>query len=211
MSDSVTSIYPVFTPGANDDEFNDESFSGWTAVNSGSQVPTVTEINHVASILHPGGGGAQNLWAYMKSYSPSANDYIEIAFKVGGNNQAYNRAGLIMADGVSFSSGTQAVFFLSFFEAYTILTTYNGYNTDNAGFLGSSIFAITGGSVIFLRLKYEGSNHFRGYISPDGVSWMDATGQQTVTVTPTNIGFFLTPHSGSLPVIMSVHYFKQSA
>jgi len=55
--DPISSLYPVFTVGANDDEFNDSNFSGWTTVNSGSFIPTIIESNHVASIVHPGGGG----------------------------------------------------------------------------------------------------------------------------------------------------------
>ena len=211
-TDPITALYPAFTVGANDDEFNDNSFSGWTAVNSGSQVPTVTEANHVASIVHPGGGSSAYLWAYMKSYSVQVNDYIEIAFRFASVSQAYNRAGLLMANGVSFGSGAQVIYAPSYYQAMTAFSAYTGYNTDDPG--GSNTLQLLntlGCGVTFLRMKYEGSNHFRAYVSADGVSWVDVSGQQTFTLTPTYIGFFLTPYGGGSPLIMSVHYFKQSA
>jgi len=212
LSDSITSLYPVFTPGANDDEFDNESFSGWTAVNSGTQVPTVTETNHVASIVHPGGGSSAYLWAYMKTYSPSANDYIEMAFRTAGANQNYNRVGLIMANGASFSSGSQVVFNMTPSLGNLYVSQYSGYNADNGvASTVASTFITLGSGVVFLRLKYEGSNHFRGYTSPDGISWADITGQVTSTLTPTHIGFCLTPYGASVPYNVSVHYFKQAA
>lgn len=211
FADPKTSLYPTFSPGANDDEFDDSSFTGWTAVNTGTQVPTVTETNDVASVLHPGGGTAAYLWAYMKSYAVQTNDYIEIAFRFGGTNQNYNRAGLIMADGTTFGAGAQTIFCASYVQNDLVLTHYTGYDTDVAGTTPVETLATLGAGVTFLRLKYEGSNSWRGYVSPDGISWADVTGTVSSTVTPTKIGFFLTPYGGAAPIVMSLHYFKQSA
>ena len=212
MADPISALYPAFTVGANDDEFDDGNFSGWTAVNSGSQVPTVTETNHVASILHPGGGASQYLWAYMKAYTMQTNDYIEMAFRFGGVSQAYNRAGLILADGVTFGAGSQIHWAPSFFQSIMSANSYTNYSVDGGGTsVNVPYLASIGNSVIFLRFKYEGSNHFRGYTSSDGISWVAMTAQLTRTLTPTYIGMFLTSYGGTAPLVASVHYFKQSA
>jgi hypothetical protein len=211
MADYITPLYPAFTVGTNDDEFDDNNFSGWTAVNSGSQIPTIIETNHVASIAHPGAGGSAYLWAYVKSYTMQVNDYIEMAFRLGGISQAYNRAGLILADGNTWNAGSQAIFGASTFQNFFNYSSYTNYNTDGGGATYTTPLSSFGMPTSFLRFVYEGSNHFRGYISPNGISWIDSTGQITRTLTPTYIGFFLTPYGGAAPIILSMHYFRQSA
>jgi len=209
--DPISSLYPVFTVGANDDEFNDSNFSGWTTVNSGSFIPTIIESNHVASIVHPGGGAAGDLWAYMKSYTPSVNDYIEMAFNMGGYVQNYNAVGLIMADGVTWTAGKQIVCYARVAAPVTVISSFTGYNTDLSGPYANALIASIGHGLIFIRLKYEGSSHFRGYISPDGISWVEFTTQATYAMTPTYIGFVISPQAGANPFMVSVYYFKQSA
>jgi hypothetical protein len=208
--DPQTAIYPTFTVGANDDEFDDASFSGWTAVNDGSNVPTITETNNVCSISVPGGHAAADLAAYMKTVTPAANDYIEMAFRGAGRTQNHNICGLIMADGSTYTAGVQVLFYFSANENSWPLTRHTGYNTQGT-FTGHTCQTSATMSDMFLRLKYEGSNNWSGWASADGVSWFNATGTIAYTLTPTRIGFFVSSWGGSLPFGWSLRYFRHSA
>ena len=148
----------------------------------------------------------------MKSYTPSANDYIEMAFRFAGVDQNYNRVGLLMADGTTFGSGSQVMWFHSFSQSLVAISPYTGYNTDIGGATTKAMkYSTAGTGTFFIRLKYEGSNHWRGYISADGISWADLTGQITLTLSPTKIGFFVTTYGATSPFVASLYYFKQSA
>lgn len=206
--DPNSSIYPPFVVGADDDEFNDGVFSGWTSVNSGNNVPTVTETNNVASVSLPGGHASAELAAYVKVVTPAVGDYIEIVFRGMGRAQTFNLCGLVMADGVMYGSGTQAIFYASPQEVKWSLNAHTGYNAlSTLNQFDPQYFAAHTDE--FLRLKYTAANTFRGYSSPDGVSWVDVTGPVGVTVTPTVIGFFASTWGGTLPFVWSVRYFRK--
>lgn len=208
--DPQTSVYPAFTVGANDDEFSDGSFSGWTAVNDGANVPTVTETNNVCSISVPGGHAAADLAAYMKTVTPAANDYIEFGFRGVGRAQNYNIIGLIMANGNTYGAGTQVFWHFSPQENMCWLVRSTNYSAVAASAsYGIQTAALCGD--MFMRLRYEGSNNWSGWVSPDGVSWMNITGTVAHTMSPTHIGFLVTSWGGVLPFAWSLRYFKHSA
>ncbi|HVK13353.1 MAG TPA: hypothetical protein VM597_31655, partial [Gemmataceae bacterium] len=208
--DPNSSIYPPFTVGANDDEFSDGSFTGWTAVNSGSNVPNVVETNHVASFLLPGGHANAELAAYMKAVTPAANDFIEIALHGAGVSQNFNIAGLLFADGTTFGAGTQIGWTIDATENLYFAPRLTGYNTQTSQ-TNYVIEAAAKASDTFLRFKYEGSNHWRGYVSPDGVQWVDITGQLTFSLTPTAMGFFVSTYGGANPFCWALRYFKHAS
>ncbi len=205
--DPQSAIYPPFVTGANDDEFNDGSFTGWTAVNSGSHIPNIVETNNIASLLLPGGHAAAELAAYMKVVTPSTNDYIECALHGAGVSQNFNIAGLIFADGTTYGAGTQIMWSIDATENLYFAPRFTGYNTQTSQ-TNYLIEAAAKASDTFLRFKYEGSNHWRGYVSPDGIQWVDITGQITFSLSPTAIGFFVTTYGGGNPFCWSFRYFK---
>lgn len=209
-SDPISTSYPSFTVGTYDDEFNDGSFSGWTLVNSGAHNPTITETNNVASFLMPGSDAGGEMHAYMKAYTAAVGDTVEICIGGGsGRSQNYNIAGVCMADGATYTAGTQVWWYWSPSEGAFTLARMTGYN--GAASLGQ--YAYQAGAVvghdIFLRLKYVSANNWRGYSSPDGISWVDITGDVGHTMTPTYIGFALTTWAGGLPFAWSIRYFKK--
>lgn len=208
--DPQSSLYPPFTPGANDDEFDNGSFTGWTAVNSGSNTPTVTETNHVASLSLPGGHAAAELAAYVKTATPSVGDYVECVVRGAGLAQNFNVAGVLMADGSTYGAGQQAVFHYSPAEEKYVLSDFSGYNTQDV-FNGFNAASIAAAADTYLRLKYSAANTFRGFVSPDGVSWIDVTGPISITLSPTVIGFYVSTWGGTNPFVWSFRYFKHSA
>jgi hypothetical protein len=206
-SDPISSIYPVFVVSGDDDEFSSGSFSGWTLVDSGSNTPTITQVNNIASFLHPGGDAPASLHAWMKHSTPATNDYIEIAWRGMGLAQNFNICGVIFADGDVYGSGNQAVWYYSPDEQKWFLNGFTGFNnkaTTNAYFAEvNSPF-----TDMFLRMVYLGGNNFEGLASPDGISWVNITGPISVTLAPTWLGFFVTVWGGSNPYCFSLRYFK---
>lgn len=207
------SVYPEFTEGANDDEFNDESFTGWTTVEHATPPTLVlTETNNRLSIVHPGGDITAEMHAFMKTVTPSTNDFIEIAFQGLGIEQNFNIAGLIMADGNTEGAGAQVAFYFSPNEANKwALARFTGYNTLSGAITADNPQQATPHSDVFMRLKYEGSNNWSGWCSPDGIGWVNLTGTLARTLTPTHIGFFVTSWTGADPFAWSFRYFKHSS
>lgn len=207
--DSKTSIYTPFTPSGDDDEFDDGSFSGWTAVQNATPVLTITEANDRLSIYHPGGDSAAAFHAFVKARTVATNDWIEVCVKGGGRVTSYCIFGLIAADGTTYGSGKQVLFYNSPNETQAFSAYANGFNSVTINSSQGNIGQV--GTDIFMRLKYVGSGNFRVYASPDGVSWMDtnnATFAHASGVTPTHLGFCLTSWGSSTPYIWSVRYVR---
>lgn len=199
--------YPPFTVTGNDDEFDDGSFSGWTAVQDSSPTLTLTESNDCLSIYHPGGDSAAELHAWVKAQSFASNDWVETCLRVTGIQVHYRIAGLIFADGTTYGAGTQVGFYYSPSEQRWIRTPHTNYNTTG----GITVVNYQNNSIhgdMFLRFKYEGSNNWRGYASPDGISWLDITGSFARTLTPTHAGFFVSTWGGALPFVASLRYVR---
>lgn len=206
----ANSAYATFTPTGNDDEFDDESFTGWTAVTPGSNNPTLTEVGSMLSMAHPGGDAAAALHAWVKQPANGipANTYVEAAFRMLGRTQNFSLAGLIFADGSTYGAGTQVVFQFSPAEASPIRW---GSFTNYSSFVSTgSVTMLTAGpfSDVFLRFRYEGSNNWRGYVSCDGTSWADVTGSFARALTPTNVGFFVSTWGGAQPCTYSWRYVR---
>jgi hypothetical protein len=194
-----------------DDEFNDGSINGsWGRVdNSGHDgYVTWTESGDSLSLLLGNtADAAAELHAYLKSYAMSIGDYIQCHIVGGGKSQDYPLAGLIITDGNTYGAGAQA--FFPYFQTngapYDLSPSeWSGFNnrvafTDN----NSSYF----GTACHLRLKYDASNSFKYYHSPDGISWT-LIGTRSITLTPTHIGVAGSTYGGSTPYVFSFDYFR---
>jgi hypothetical protein len=198
--------YPPFSVTGNDDEFDDGSFSGWTAVQDTAPVLTLTESNDCLSVYHPGGDAAAELHAWVKAQSFAANDWIEVALRLTGIAGAHKIVGVIFADGTTYGSGTQVGFYYSANEQRWVRTPHTNYNTTG----GVTTIAFQPWQVMsdaFIRLKYLGANNWQAYASPDGVSWIDVfSGSFARTLTPTHGGFFVSTWGGSTPMAASIRY-----
>lgn len=203
------SPYPLFVPGVYDDEFDDENFSGWTAVGT-SPVVTTVEKNDKLSCYHPGSDAAAKWYAFMKSCPVGTNQYIETCFRCEGNGQNYPMVGLFLSDGTTFGSGNQINFYYSITEQALILANYTGFNAivsstfvnDNQGFRNSHLF---------LRLTNLGSGAYKGEFSPDGVQWVvvnTGLSGQTLT-TPSYAGFGFSKWGGDKTFVASLEYWRK--
>lgn len=208
--DPRSSIYVPFTSTGIDDEFDDNSFSGWTAVNDGVTVPTIAEAYDRVSLLHPGGGASARLCSYMKTQTPGTNSSIEVGFQMGGRGQSFNIAGLIFADGNTYGAGTQVVFYYSPQETLFVRAPFTNYNAIGTA-TGLSAPARAYPRIILLRFRYEGSNNWSGWTSVDGQQWLNVTGTFARTLSPTHVGFFVTTWGGASPHNFVFDYFRYIA
>ncbi len=204
--------YNGFTASGDDDEFDDANFTGWTLVDAGARTPTALEHYETLNLIVPGTDTTGELHAYMKTRTVNTNDWIEMSFRHVGKVAAstFPHIDLVMADGTTYNAGTQAVFHSLLdngtADQYVELAAYTNYNTLGA----TNSFKLLPGCFRdehLLRFKYEGSNHFRGYVSTNGEQWFDITGQQTVTLTPTAMGFAVGTY-GAAPFNCSIRYVR---
>lgn len=208
--DPRSALYSLFTTTGIDDEFDDGSFSGWTAVNDGSVVPTATEAYDRLSLMHPGGGAAARLCSYVKTQTPGTNSTIEVGFNMVGRSQSYNICGLIFADGNTYGAGNQVVFYFSPQEGSWGRGSFTNYNTNGTITLLSAPSRAYP-RINLIRFKYEGSNNFSGWASVDGQQWSNITGTFARTLSPTHVGFFVTTWGAAQPHNFVFDYFRYIA
>lgn len=204
---SRLALYQPFTVGANDDEFDDGSFSGWTAVNSGSHNPTITEANDVVSMSHPGGDAAAETHGYVKTVTINTGNYVECWVRGNGLRQSFNVFGCVMADGTTYNgSNTQVFWWLSPSQTLYNMEGHTKWNTaGTSSTFTNDLYPYVG---VGLRLVYKAANTFTGWVSPDGVSWINITGDVARTLTPTVAGFFISTWGGAQPYVFTFHYVR---
>jgi len=198
--------YPSAT-GGEDDDFNDGSFTGWTAVEAVTLA--VTESRGRCSVVMPQGGASSNFHARVKAHTFATNDWCEASFRHIGRPQNYMMVGLVMSNGTAHGT-SNAIHWLYY------PTLGNAFRRQaNAGFTADTSAADysfstgAGFGEVYLRWRYEGANTFRGYVSNDGISWIDVTGAYSgYTLTPTHWGFSMGYATPTYPQMMSLAYFR---
>lgn len=198
------------TANAKDDEFNNGSIdASWSRVDNpgNAGLATWAESGDSLSLLLNGGDAAAELHAYVKPYAMQVGDYIQCKMTGGGAVSNFPNAGLIIANGNTYGSGSQA-FFNYFLSAAAVnelsCSEWSGFN-NRVDFIGSAspYFGLS----MHMRLKYSAANTFEYYYSPDGISWILST-SRTITMTPSHIGIAGSTYSGSTPFIFSFDYFR---
>ena len=196
-NDPISSIYPIFTPVSPDDEFSAGTFpSGWSSINSGSHLPTITNVNNVLSLLMPGGDAGGEMHAWAQSPTIVVGSYVETAIRgiwVTGN---FHLAGLFFGDGTTYGSGNQvAVYWTPSSSPVLLYGSWTGYNSQGSTSFISIPMAPFGD--LFLRLVYTALNTFAIYISADGISWALVVSGISRTMVPTVAGIFVSTFTNS--------------
>lgn len=202
-----SAIYPPFVPGSADDEFDDESFSGWTAVNAGgATVPTLTETNDVLNINVPGGDAAGQLNAWVKNPGTiNIGAKIQVAVRFGGPNGNYNQFVLLFSDGSTYGAGNQATMRMSISQDLIINSLHTNFTTE--GTAGSNNYMANTNGWHHLRFEYSAANEFKSYYSADAISW-SLRRTYARTITPTHIGFATTTWGVAILGQWSLAYFR---
>lgn len=183
---------------ADDDEFDDDSFSGWTQVYHGSS-PTLSlvEQDKGLSIKLGAGGGAAVHTAWMKAKTPSSGDYIQCGYSAWGGGGAYPHFQLIFADGTTYNAGNQVMFGYSPNEEVHTLRSMTGYNTQTA-FSNPGTTKMWSVPTLHLRMTFKGSNTWDTFVSPDGIQWAQIHSNRSMgSLTPSHVGFGVTTWNGA--------------
>lgn len=192
------------------DEFDDDTFSGWTTVQGGTVVRTTVEKDHFLN--NRISTGATGQWTcHMKSTGTlTAGNTIETCVRQWCFANGAPMMGLFMADGVTYGSGTQVGFHWSPHEDCVVVRSIPGYLAQTAfttkPFDGSLQFRD-----IHMRLEFLGSNAFSAYTSADGVSWKKDIDNYTpsgLSFTPSYVGIGFTTWNSSFPSMHSFRYFR---
>lgn len=205
--DPISSIYQSFTVSGNSDEFDGGSFTGWTAVNPGTHVPTVTQANNCLSLLSAGSDALGEMNAWVKTgLTLTAGNFVQCGLRSWGFGQNFNSAGLLFADGSTYNSGAQAVLYESQNEQGVRTEAHTNYKTQGTSNL-DSMQGFASRTDVHLKWIYNGSNSFTSQISPDGISWVTVR-TMSITVTPTVAGFWVSTQSGSKAFCWSFRYVR---
>lgn len=200
--DPRSAIYKPFTPTGDDDEFDDASFSGWTAVNAGSPSLTLTEANDVLSILHPGGDANAQMHSWVKARTINVGDWVEAAFRVATNITAnqFPNCGVLFANGNTYGAGAQVFGCWGLQNAGAaayVMRAFTNFNTAGTTQSVTAPVSHSGTTDIILRLVYQAANTWQLHFSADGITFVNAITNLSYTMTPTHAGFFCTTWANS--------------
>lgn len=192
---------------ADDDDFDDENFSGWTTV-QGSPSSTMTERSHRASLLIPGGSANAQHYGFVKAKVPTGGKFIQLGMNIGGHSGQYPIAGLVFSDGATYGAGRQVQFSFSVNENQFFLRETTNWN-NNIGQSGSGGVAPFVLKVMHMRMTWNSSNNYLCEVSPDGISWSSIfNGSYGSLGTPSHAGFIATNWGSSNSHIHSFTYWR---
>lgn len=180
------------TPGADDDEFADNSGGvpgGWTEVDHGS-VATVTEVTEGVQIQIAGG----TKWAGIYKTIPAGDFTIWTKYSWRGRrNDAVFVAGLGLWEDATSSSG-DLIYGGLYWSSGTIHWTtnlYSDYQTFNSSILSGDISLNSsdpaGVRSWYIRIRRTGTTYSFDY-SADGISWFFSIASGSISFTPTHYG-----------------------
>lgn len=201
--------YKPFTTGSDAFEFTGSDLGNFTAVNSGSHTVVVTEDNDMLSLNHPGNDASAELHAWVKSATINANDFVEAWVGYIGKPNAAISVGVLMSDGNTYNGSNTQVFYDFFNTISTGLANHTKFNT--AGTSTAINLAVQFPQGLGVRLQYLGSNNWAGFVSADGINWLNITGTLSRTMTPSYYGFFCSTWGSANPAIFQVWYCRKGS
>jgi hypothetical protein len=206
LSDCAIAPYNA-SPFSDDDNFDDESFTGWTTVSSTPALVSAVEQNHRYSVVIPTGTATGQYYAFMKAKTPSANDWVQAGFYFQDNGTQYPLPALFMANGATWNAGKQIAFGYSPHETVYILRDMTGYNAHVSNTSYGTINPWQG--MFHMRLQFVSNDHWSAYISADGIGWaklFNNVALGSMGAAPTHMGFGFTTWGASREYNMGVTY-----
>jgi hypothetical protein len=208
------------------DDFLDSTIdAAYTRVDESGKAGDVAwaEAGGVLSLVHDNmnSDGSTKWHAQMRPLSGAggtmvAGDAFVFSQKVAPQNQGnIIFAGLILADGTTYGSGTQLMG-LRYADSGTQFTDISwlekstGYNT-HVSMTGAEPTRLMKMTTWHQRLAYLGSNLWRLDTSLDGVQWMKDGNTLSEAFTPTHVGFGTTNNTASCRYAASWQYLRRVA
>jgi hypothetical protein len=202
------------------DEFNDSSLdSNWVRVDSaGASRAVWTEDADVLSVANSGGDANSEMHAMMRPLTSAggamaAGDAFLTCISLFGPRYVnYTMGGFLLADGVTYGSGTQVLnlTYISTTGQQADLRPMTGYNTQPASPATLPTINTSQQHDTFLRLVMLAANSWRLDASPDGVSWVKGSAFAR-TVTPTHIGFHCSSWGTSTKSVTNYRFLRRAS
>lgn len=193
-----------------DDEFNDASIdAAWVHVDNGVHVATWTESASLLSVANPADDASAEVHALVKPATIPIGTKIETAIRMLSQAQNWPIAGLIFANGSTYGAGIQVACGYSIDGLYQI-SERTGYNATSATQFVAADPEARLYPQLFMRLTYVAANTWRSEFSPDGVSWLNLIGDQTLSMTPSRFGVFSSGNTAAAAFVASFEYFRVS-
>lgn len=196
---------------ADDDNFDDDTFSGWTEV-KGSWTTTKTEKYNRLAVSLDGTEGAGGRWtAFLKNKTPNPGDYIQAGFQFTGPRAAFPHVALVMGEGATYNNSDKFVIFgWDLHENYLIRWQSTGLDTSgNVDVIQSTEYALL--NFIHMRLTYVSANTYTFQVSIDGLAWLSVwTASSYYTIAQDWVGFAFTTWNAGKPILFNVSYVRFS-
>ncbi len=191
----------------NDDEFDGGVLDGsWTqVVPSGTQSVLVGNDTCSVKVKGTTAGSACGLVKPLNGFG--IGNSIETAVRYL-TSESYLMTGPLLCDGLTAGSNYAWMSNYSYPNSILQLQFYKGTFTTAVGSGSPGISGIITGP-LFSKIKWVAANSFQPFWSPDGVQWTDfGLGAQSITLTPTYMGFGTSSYGGAQDVIASYEYFR---
>lgn len=199
MIDDATSL------STDDDNFDDQNFSGWTAVGT-TPTPVVTEAKHRASIRIPTGTAAAQLYGWVKAKTPSAGKWIQCGYNTMKMGSPHQLVGPIFASGATYGSNNavqwgysseENIFCMSFLANWNSLSGQNRYESVQ----------LPAAPWIHLRFVWNSADNYDVMSSVDCVSWNTIASATLGTLgTVSHCGFGISAWGSNKEVTTSLTY-----
>ena len=210
---------PIFavnaTTGTLGDEFSGATLdSSWVRVDrTGNAAPvTWTQSGGMLSVKSTATDTAAELHALMKPLGGATFPLSVVTATRQAHAYAtnYQMMGLILADGVTYGSGTQLKDLM-----YVDTTTaglkpsprsHTGYSTDGTTYDNSNWNFFS--PVVWRRWDWTAANTFTYSVSPDGISWIQLGGTISLTFTPTHAGMYISHWGQTRTSVGTFEFFR---
>ncbi len=186
--------------GTSIDEFDDDSFTGWTTVTvTGGQ--TILEGNDLLSIEPTSSILVSDTNCILQSHTLAVGDAVEIAVTGFVSDDNVNLLfGPVIADGTT-AGAAMAHFALQ--TGSPFLYRSGGSATLTANGIGSGLGILVHGAIFYMRLEHDATDSFLCWYSVDGITWLQHETAISRTLTPDQVGFGWNT-SGDTPVAEAV-------
>lgn len=174
--------------GTSLDEFDDDSFSGWTTVTvTGGQ--TIREGKDVLSIEPTSAIPVSDFNCILQSHSIVTGDAVEIAITGMVSDDLVNMVvGPVITDGTTTTSA-MAMLGLQAVDPQPFLYRSGTSATLTANGISSGLGIIYASAIFYMRVEYDAADSFLCSYSGDGVTWHQHETAIARTMTPTHVGF----------------------
>jgi hypothetical protein len=208
-----------WNPGSGEtsvDEFDNDSIGGsWVQVDAsgGASRAVWTEGGDSLSVVNTGTDANGELHALLISVGTSLSTgdaFITCLSQMGSPNTNYSFSGLMLSDGTTHGSGSQALAaaWLGTTPVYRQRVETRAHTLFTTSGTATTTLDVPPGVPTYLRLVMTAANTWRADVSPDGVSWANGT-TVSLTMTPTHVGLFTSTWSANVRHVTSFEFVRR--